>query len=374
MSNVWKYKDLSSVHIELSSRCQAACPVCPRFLRNSPNIDPNLVETSITFKNFKKWFPIEITKNIKTWTICGTHGDPFSCKDLYEILEYICENSSGYIQVNTNGGLRNPSYFKKIGELFSRYNTNSDFPDRFVIFSIDGLKTTNHIYRRNVVWEKVWENLMAYVSTGASTQWDYLVFGHNLYQVEKARAIAKSHNIRFTLKNPFGVDQQGMSVLDKDYKLNYVIEHSTDHGHEPWDPSSLNWIPDLPEPVKAEGCIECHSFRIGHAPFNKSTIQEVYVNALGQVVPCCFIGNALQGQINSPDIMQIRKIQESIGNHNNLHNYSLQEIFDNKIFDIFSNSWQNKSIPMCWYQCGKSNAKDPKMNGLFAEVIPIYEQ
>ena len=364
MDITWQYQKLSAIHIELSSKCQAACPACPRFLRNSPNIDPTLIETSITFTNFKKWFPEEVTKNITSWIICGTHGDPFACKDLYEILEYICKNSQGSVQVNTNGGLRNPAYFTRIGELFNQYTIPN--VERHIVFSIDGLKTTNHIYRRNVVWEKVWENLMAYVATGALAQWDYLVFGHNLYQVDKARTIAKSHNIRFTLKNPFGVDQQGMSVLDKNYELDYVIEHSTDHGHERWDPASLDWIPEIPEPVKEEGSIDCHSFR--------RDLEEIYINALGQVVPCCFVGNALQGQINSPNVMQIRKIQESIGDQNNLHNYSLQEIFDNKVFDVFSNSWETKSIPMCWFQCGKSTSKNKRMDELFADVIPIYEQ
>jgi len=372
MSNAWKYADLSSVHIELSSKCQAACPACPRFLRNSTNIDPSLIETSITFENFKKWFPVEITQHIKSWIICGTHGDPFACKDLYEILEYICENSTGSVQVNTNGGLRNPEYFKKIGKLFRQYKSyNSTTPERFVIFSIDGLKTTNHIYRRNVVWEKVWENLMAYAGTGAVAQWDYLVFGHNLYQVDKARQLAKSYNIRFTLKNPFGVDKQGMAVLDKDYKLDYVIEHSTDHNYEHWEPASLSWIPEMPEPVQAEGCIDCYSFR---EESRGTALQDVYVNALGQVLPCCFIGNAMQGQIHSQENMQIRKIQESINNKNSLHTYSLEEIFDNKVFDIFSNSWETKSIKMCWMQCGKSTSKIRRMDGLFADVIPIYEQ
>lgn len=367
MNNVWSHDNLSAVHIELSSKCQAACPVCPRFLRNSTNVDPTLVETSITFENFKKWFPVDVLRNVKSWIVCGTHGDPFACKDLYEILEYICQHSPGSIQVNTNGGLRNPEYFKKIGNLLNHYRL--DYADRYVIFSIDGLKTTNHIYRRNVVWEKVWENLMSYVSTGAVAQWDYLLFGHNLYQVDKARQIANDHGIRFTLKNPFGVDKQGMSVLDKDYKLDYVIEHSTDHGHEPWDPASLNWIPEVAGPVQAEGCIDCHAFRTGNPPFHEITIQEIYINSQGQVVPCCWVGNALQGQVNSSDIMKIRKLQESIGDRNSLHKYSLEEIYDNGVFKIFSDSWKDKSISMCWVQCGKSISKTRSIDGLFVKNI-----
>ena len=362
MDNVWTYSSLNSIHIELSSICQAACPACPRFLRNSPNLAPSLVEKSITFENFKKWFPVEITKNINSWIVCGTHGDPLACKDLYEILEYICKNSQGKIQINTNGGLRNPAYFKKIGELFNRYSLPN--VERYVTFSVDGLKDTNHVYRRNVAWEKVWENLMSYTKTGALAHWDFLLFRHNYHQIDTARELAKSHNINFILKNPFGVDKQGMAVLDKDYNLDYIIEHSTDYGYKTFDPANLNWVPEIPYPVNAKGCIDCYSFR----KQDGEKLEEIYVNALGQVVPCCFIGNALQGQIHSSDIMQMRKIQESIGDRNNLHNYSLQEIFDNEVFNIFSNSWETKSIPMCWIQCGKSISKTTKMQGLFADM------
>ena len=300
-------------------------------------------------------------KNINSWIVCGTHGDPFACKDLYEILEYICKNSQGKIQINTNGGLRNPTYFKKIGELFNRYSLPN--VERYVTFSIDGLEDTNHVYRRNVTWKKVWGNLMAYVSTGALAQWDYLSFRHNVHQIKTARELAKSHNIKFTLKNPFGVDKQGMSALTKEYKLDYVIEHATDYRYKPWEPSHLNWVPNMPEPIKSNGCIDCHSFRKN----NYNSIEEIYVNALGQVVPCCFVGNALQGQINSPDVMQIRKLQESIGNKNSLYEYSIEEIYNNNILKTFSDSWIDKSISMCWFQCGKAVSKTRRIDGLFVK-------
>ncbi len=101
----WNYKDISAIHLELSTKCNAACPGCPRFLRNSPNVDPALIQTDITISQFKSWFPVELVSRVYNWIICGTHGDPITCTDLYEILEYICEYSPGNIQLNTNGGL-----------------------------------------------------------------------------------------------------------------------------------------------------------------------------------------------------------------------------------------------------------------------------
>ena len=61
----------------------------------------------------------------------------------------------------------------------------------YCVFSIDGLEDTNHIYRRNVKWNKIMENAMSFISTGASAHWDMLVFEHNKHQVEEAKELAK---------------------------------------------------------------------------------------------------------------------------------------------------------------------------------------
>ena len=108
---LWRYNSLSSIHIELSSKCNAACPGCARFVMNSPVVNPGLVQTEITFDNFVKWFPVALVSRIYNWVICGTYGDPLACKDIHEILEYICEHSPGNIQLNTNGGLKTSALY-----------------------------------------------------------------------------------------------------------------------------------------------------------------------------------------------------------------------------------------------------------------------
>ena len=365
---IWSYESISSIHLELSSKCNAACPGCARFLQNSPLVDPSLIQTEVTYDNFVKWFPEEILKNIYNWVICGVFGDPLACKDLYKILEYICKHSPGNIQLNTNGGLRNTSTYTKIGNLFAtRTSYNGIVPHRVVVFSIDGLEQTNHIYRRNVVWNKLWANLMAYVETGAEAHWDFLQFKHNVHQIEEAKSIAKKYNINFVLKNPFGVDKTAMPVYNEALELDYIIEHATDNGYPPYIPASADYIAPDPAPINSSGCISCMSVRNAPYPYETKTVIEIFVNALGQVLPCCFVGNRMFIRHMS-DAIQTQKIQSLVGSKNNLHTNSLQEILDSNVLDVWSNSWEEKTISVCWNQCGSSDNKERIIDILFKDA------
>jgi len=366
--SVWTYKNVSAVHIELSSKCNAACPGCMRFVGNSPIVNPDLVLEEVTYEMFVKWFPKEIMGNIYSWIMCGNYGDPLTCKDLYKILEYICEYSPGNIQINTNAGLRSPDLYRKIGKLFNqRTEHNGKEPNRVIAFSIDGLEDTNHIYRRNVRWSKVWENLMAYIDTGARAHWDFLQFKHNVHQVEVAKGIADQYGISFVLKNPFGVDGQAMPAYNKNLELDYIIEHAVHHGYPPYRPASIDYVADMPPPVTDSGCINCMAKRKAPPPYHETDIAEIFINPSGQVLPCCFVGNRMNIKHMS-DAIQIQSIQKSMDTANNLNYHSLQEILDNKVLDVWSDSWKDKSISICWTQCGSNDNKERAIDILFKDA------
>jgi MoaA/NifB/PqqE/SkfB family radical SAM enzyme len=366
--SLWTYKSISAVHIELSSKCNAACPGCMRFVSNSPIVNPDLVQEEVTYDMFVKWFPKELVSNIRGWIMCGNYGDPFTCKDLYKILEYICEHGQGNIQINTNAGLRSPDLYRRIGELFNqRAEYDGKVPHRVIAFSIDGLEDTNHIYRRNVRWSRVWENLMAYVDTGATAHWDYLQFKHNVHQVPIARGIADQYGISFILKNPFGVDKTAMPVYNKELKLDYLIEHAVYYGYPAYTPASIDYVANMPPPVTDSGCISCMAKRSAPPPYHETEIVEIFVNPAGQVLPCCFVGNRMNIK-HMPDAIQIQAIQESMGTANNLNHNSLKEMLDNKVLDVWSDSWKDKSISICWTQCGSSDNKERAIDILFKDA------
>jgi MoaA/NifB/PqqE/SkfB family radical SAM enzyme len=361
---MWNYDKLSAVHLELSSICNASCPGCPRYLRNSTNVDTTLVQRSISFNDFSSWFkPVDLVK-IKGWIICGTHGDPLACKDFLEIVEYICEHSPGKIQINTNGGLRTPKYFRELGEIFVKAKGRDDFNrlphiHREVVFSIDGLEDTNHRYRRNVMWNKVMENLTAYVKTGAFAAWDYLQFAHNAHQINDAKKLAENLHMDFRLKNPFGVEGSGMPVLDDRYNLVDVLNSIHTPDLPPYTPPELDYIPTIPSPVTRSGCIDCNAFR------DKGC--EIYIDHQGKIQPCCFVGNKMYGFAVSPDSVEVRQIQNSLGNKNSLYHHSLKEILNSNVLDKYSDTWKDKTLNQCWNVCGKNDIKNRDIDILFVK-------
>ena len=159
MNKFWDYKSLDQLHIELTNACNAACPMCVRFHKASPHIRPDLTIGQITLEKFKQWVPPEVLKQIKIILFCGVHGDPCVARDFLEICQYISDNMDyTEVHVNTNGGMRTPDWWHKVGKLF-KINKGNRW---HMTFSIDGLQNTNHLYRRNVVWGKLIANVKAY--------------------------------------------------------------------------------------------------------------------------------------------------------------------------------------------------------------------
>jgi MoaA/NifB/PqqE/SkfB family radical SAM enzyme len=122
--------------------------------------------------------------------MCGQYGDPAAGKHTMEIYQYFRSlNPNITLGMNTNGALQNRSWWYDLGKLFNK-------SEDYVVFSIDGLADTNHIYRRNVDWVKLMNNIRGYVSAGGSAHWDMLVYGHNEHQVDECEQLAR--DIGFT--------------------------------------------------------------------------------------------------------------------------------------------------------------------------------
>ena len=326
----WNYENTYLVHIELSNRCNAACPLCPRYVNHSLKVNPELDLDSVSLVNFKKWFPLDFIQKSKSWIFCGTNGDPMMAKDAYEILEYVVRNSKAKIQINTNGSMRDVKFWAKLGSLFAEPCLNS----RYVVFSVDGLKDTNHIYRRNVKWDNVMKNMKSYIKSGALGIWDFLIFKHNEHQLVEAETLAKKIGITFSPKRPFGFEThepdvyQDLMVYDENGNFLYRIEPATEqfrlnHSVKKFEISEDKiWLPndkptketidkkwndvinnnlkdfEFPERFKgkAVNCKSCHQAGM-----------EIYVDCKGNVMPCCFVGTMHNSNFQNNETLQIRK-------------------------------------------------------------------
>jgi MoaA/NifB/PqqE/SkfB family radical SAM enzyme len=172
------------LHLETSSVCNAACPMCPRELDIGFNKDTDAV--SLSLKQIKEMFTESFIKQLESMFMCGNYGDPAAAPECLEIFEYFRSiNPDITLGIHSNGSLRNTSWWSQLGKILSR---SGDYG----FFSVDGLSDTNHIYRVNTNFTKILENAEAFISAGGQAHWEYLVFEHNEHQVEEARQLASS--------------------------------------------------------------------------------------------------------------------------------------------------------------------------------------
>jgi hypothetical protein len=88
--------------------------------------------------------------------------------------------------VVTNGSRRSPRWWNELADALA--------PSDVIIFSIDGLRDTNAIYRIN----SDWDGIMAAVAVcrgRVKLHWKFIAFSHNEHQIEEARAL--SHELGF---------------------------------------------------------------------------------------------------------------------------------------------------------------------------------
>jgi MoaA/NifB/PqqE/SkfB family radical SAM enzyme len=375
-----KYSEIRQMHIELTSKCQAACPGCPRNVSGGYDL-PWLDKKEWTFSQFKKSFPAELLERCGFILFCGNYGDPGTCKDLIEIVDYIKKiNWNGTLRIHTNGGMRTPTFWANLASVMNPVT------DR-VIWSIDGLQDTNHIYRKNVEWDKLINNVKSYLSSGGSATWEYLIFGHNQHQIKTAEQLSIDLGFKeFVYKKAFGFTEErygkgvsGIKVLDKNGDVDYIIpapdeewlnsntleviynNGESELNNDSFSPKSfmhffnknstnlnedlkngqLSWLDHVKE-------IDCMSIR------NK----EIFVDSLGGVHPCCFLGHVSQNADGVINMQYYDWIKSNIGFENiNIHNHSIEHILDNTdYFNKIEETWaiekhKDGRIAQCTKHC-----------------------
>ena len=399
-NNFFNFNQLDQLHIELSNACNAACPMCTRFHVNSPLIRPDLEIDQITIEKFKQYFPPEVVNKCEVILFCGVHGDPGMAKDLYEICEYIDEVSpKTVIRMNTNGGMRKPEFWTKMGTLFSK--KLRDHWSWQITFSIDGLADTNHLYRRNVDWDKLIANAKAFIDAGGRAEWDYLIFKHNEHQIDEAKQLSKDMGFyAFVPKKALGVDNGTslvrMSAMTREGEFDYWID-------APVDPKNRNlenpqgpvqdqfWqfsIDDYKRLKENKLTHNNHPERVANVydmlrSEDNSTLdtasikckaetrnggREIFVDQKGRVIPCCYMGTHLNGVHSDSQSLQLHHEIEKYGwDHFDLNKYSLQEIMEGHHLDrVFTDSWTKPS-------CAEGKmAYCANICGTFSRVDRIY--
>jgi len=233
------------LHLEPTDVCNLACPLCPR--ETNSNFDKKS-KNHLSVDQIKTLFDEDFIRNLNKMYMCGNFGDPAAGKHSVEIYEYFrAVNPTIQLGMNTNGSLHDTDYWKYLGK--NIFNRHGDY----VLFSIDGMKDTNHIYRVNSEWDKIINNATAFISAGGMAQWDMLVYAHNEHQVDEAEQLAKS--MKFT------------HFRAKVSKRKSTVD---------WLNPPINWK----RQQISDGILDCFAER------EKS----LYVSATGKLYKCCWLG------------------------------------------------------------------------------------
>ncbi len=80
--------DITTVHLEITNKCQASCPMCARNLQGGVD-NPFMDLNEITLEQFTEWFKPECIKQLTKLYMCGNLGDPIIATDTIENLNLI---------------------------------------------------------------------------------------------------------------------------------------------------------------------------------------------------------------------------------------------------------------------------------------------
>lgn len=267
---------VTDLHIELTDRCQASCPMCARNVNGGKERD-FVGQYDISLEQFKKWFPKKFIKQLRNFYSCGNYGDPIIAQDCLAIYDYVrSSNDSCHLGIHTNGSARDASWWKELAHTLGKHHTCT--------FGIDGFEKSHVLYRRGTSWKKIIDNASAFINAGGNAEIDCLVFKHNQNEVDdfKQQMLDIGFNkINFKYTRRF-YDMNNFPVEDKKGNIEYYLEPAIQE-------SVIEFLPL----EKISKDISIWERNVEQSKIKPKCIEknEIYVDSRGNVFPCCWIGS-----------------------------------------------------------------------------------
>ena len=174
-------QDIKVLHVELSSRCNAWCPGCPRN-NQGYGLREGLVPQDLDFAKLQD--AVLKLPNLERVQLCGRFGDPVLHQSFTDVVKWLIERQV-IIHIHTNGSLRTAKWWSELGAMLKGTNHN-------VWFGIDGLKGVHEIYRQATDFDHVISSAQAFISAGGIATWQFLPFKHNEHQIKDCLKLAVS--------------------------------------------------------------------------------------------------------------------------------------------------------------------------------------
>ena len=239
-------------HIEPTSKCTLECPLCDRTWFHDKFKKRQLHEINIdNIINF-----IGVDKNV---SMCGNNGDPIYHSKFIELVQKFKDNGCS-LDIHTNGSAKTKAWWEKLKKLLTKEDC--------ITFAIDGLKDTNHLYRKNAKWNSIMTGIETLKDRKCRMIWQFIPFKHNQHQIFEAGKMSKTLGFdQFKLLPSDRWLGKKELMPDKEYvNNNYKTKKEilTD---------SKYFVDMQPKCLK-----------------NNTPSESLYVDAEGDFYPCCWIG------------------------------------------------------------------------------------
>jgi MoaA/NifB/PqqE/SkfB family radical SAM enzyme len=313
--------EIRSIHLEISSLCNARCPECPRNFRGYPYND-GYIETNLTLESCKRIFTPEFIGQLRHLMINGNFGDAVMNPETPEIVEYFkSHNSRLVVEISTNGSARDKEFWQRLAK-----------SKTIISFCLDGLEDTHHLYRQNTSWKTILHNAKIFIDAGGSAIWKMIKFDHNEHQIAACEELSKE--LKFDKFDLFDHGRNFGPVYDKHGKLLHVMgKHQGETSFEVnfhKKRTNMVLVEDIVSTVKSN--LDCFTKK------NKS----IYVSSTGEVYPCCWTGFSPKTYGHGEYLEAVNSQLAPMIKNNNALVYTLEECIG--WFNAVEESWKKTSF------------------------------
>lgn len=321
-------KSIGTVHLEISSRCNAACPQCPRNFYGYPFND-GYVERDLSLSEIEKIFKPSFVGQLWKILINGNFGDIVMNPDALEIIKYFRShgNENLEIAIITNGGARNSDFWRALAQLECR-----------VTFCLEGIDNHTHaLYRQNTLYQTVLKNAQTFISAGGTATWKMIKFKHNLHQIDAAEKLSQDLGFK-----KFELVDDGRNtgpVYNSAGELVHVMQadvwenlgRTTDFSVLLEQRKSSKQTPESLD-TRTKPKISCQVLNPG----------SIYVSSTGHVYPCCWLGMSPETYGHGCYMEGANTQLRSIISENNALEHDLEHCI--LWFDRVKKSWNKQSV------------------------------
>jgi MoaA/NifB/PqqE/SkfB family radical SAM enzyme len=330
-----KLEEIQSLHIELTTRCQAQCPMCPRNYFGMTH-NSGYPITELTLDNIKTIYNSDgILNSLQNVTYNGNLGDSSLNSQVIDIIKYTTTLGLRRIIMTTNGSTHTPDWW-----------TQLVLPNVEIIFALDGLEDTHHLYRQQTSWQKIIDNATAFINAGGNATWQFIRFKHNAHQEQDCRDLATKMGFRKFDLIALDTRNQG-PVFTRDGQLSHwlgdegspkIDVQSQLESHRNWA-TEVDYDKHIYRPIDE---IQCHT----------QSRKQIFIAADGSVYPCCWLGFFPQTMCHPGNNQTKELISE-----NNVLRHGLRKSIE--WFSKVEESWKKPDcksgkLYTCMNTCGRS--------------------